>query len=285
MDLNEIKINESNKKLDSFIFSLEKKLIDDRHLIASLNEIKFTEVSQKRTGRKLNVPDLESLQSCLKVAEYIGSATITQNIDIIQAVEKLKIKEVEDWFTKSAVIRKEFEVINSSANFRINPFDVFDQILALNTSKVLVLLINHFWPKWEGSNNNSILDTVINMEETKKNRIREGRLPATNKEEQEADETLAKLKADFDNAGIKNSHIDLLKGKFNSPFIRYIFNQIQSIQIVSDSQKKLVVFPLLKLVLKDIRLLTEKEFYSTKSPLPTYEDYMILAVSNLLNLK
>jgi hypothetical protein len=99
------------------------------------------------------------------------------------------------------------------------------------------------------------------------------------------DEKLAKLKADFDNAGIKNSQIDLLKGNFNSPFIRYIFNQIHSIQIVSDSQKKMVAFPLLKLVLKDRRLLTEKEFYSTKSPLPTYEDYMILAVSNFLNLK
>jgi hypothetical protein len=285
MDLNEIKINESNKQLDSFIFSLEKKLIEDKHLLAKLNDIKLTEVSQKRTGRKLNVPDLESVQSCLKVAEYIGSATISQNIDIIQAVEKLKIEKLGNWFTNSADIRKEFELINSSANFRINPFDVFDQILALNTCKVYVELINHYWPKWEGRNNNSILDAVINMEETKRKRIREGRLPATNKEEQEADEKLAKLKADFDNAGIKNSHIDLLKGNFDSPFIRYIFNQIQSIQIVSESQKKLVAFPLLKLVLKDRRLLTEKEFYSTKSPLPTYEDYMILTVSNLLNLK
>jgi hypothetical protein len=84
MELIEIKIKESDEKLDSFILSEEKKLIEDKHLLTKLGDLKFTEVFQKRTDNELTVPDFESFQTCLIVSEYIGSATISKNIDIIK---------------------------------------------------------------------------------------------------------------------------------------------------------------------------------------------------------
>ncbi len=281
-----MEINTSNKKLDALIFSLENKLIDEIHLLEKFSEFNYTEVFQKRTGRKLAVPNFEALNSCIDASIYIGDATISNNVNVIKAVEELKIGNLLEWFTEAGALRNEFNLINSSSQFRIIPFDTFNDILFLNKSKVLLILINHHWPSWRNSSHHNLFaETLVNMEETKKNRIRSGKLPFTDNNEHKTDKKLAKLNVDFENAGIKQNYKDLLKGNIDSPFIRNILDKILCIKQVSERQKNLVVFPLLKLILKDRHLLTEKEFYSTTSPIHSYEDYMNGCIRNLLKLK
>jgi hypothetical protein len=285
MDINENEINESNDRLDSFIYLEEKKLIENKNLLARLNEIKFTEVIQKRSGMKLTVADLDSFEYLLPTFDYIGSASISQNIEIIKTIEELKIDTLIDWFTNAAVIRNEFVKINSSNDFRILPFEAFDVIFCLNKCKILLLLSNHFWPNWNNSYGNLMLDSLINLEETKKNRERKGKFPYTDNVEKEIDEKLAKLKSDLKIRNINKNYKDLLKGNIDGDIIREIFNQINGIQKSSTRMKKLLLFPLIKLILKDKHHMTEQEFDKSKSQLMNYEEYMISVVSNLLNLK
>lgn len=165
-------LDESNQKLDSFLDDLlENQKVINEQLIDEISKITYTEEKQKRNNKIVLLPDNQSLENLLPLYLNYTYAAHSEDRALVQLfIKKLSLKKNEQWFTPLSQIRFEFDRINESKDFRIDPFNAYQEILNYTGTKIIGILQRKYLP--DINNEPFVFSVLENYLKTKRLRIK-----------------------------------------------------------------------------------------------------------------
>jgi hypothetical protein len=288
MKSNNNKISESDKKLDSLIYTIQERAKSIKiEEVPYANSIIKEPFERKRGAKEIMTVSNKSNTDIITIFGTYLFGAFSDDYRLVNEIKKrLDLKPNEDWFYDLNLIVNEIKKISAIEGIEVNQCGILNNIYSYVGFKINATLIQ----KFDGFINNEPLSVGIlrNYKDTLKKAERESRNIIRNKKVEDDEQLLALAGEIFENDEKDDFRKvqAFAKGNCESIYFPEIFNDfIKTNSKFKNGEKLLLVYDLFAMVIRDRKFYTEDEFNTSKLTHRNYNAYKKNVVKNILLLK